>query len=82
MESGAQDDRAVGGALRAERARNRAGGCLADLCVFDPETVIDRATFAEPTLPAAGIERLCQRKPCGAKAGRPASGRVARCAGS
>ena len=30
-------------------------GCYADMCVFDPEQVIDRATFEEPTTPAAGI---------------------------
>jgi N-acyl-D-amino-acid deacylase len=35
-----------------------AAGAYADLCVFDAETVIDRATFAEPTLPAAGIEHV------------------------
>jgi N-acyl-D-amino-acid deacylase len=33
-------------------------GAYADLTVFDPETVIDRATFAEPTLPAAGIAHV------------------------
>ena len=32
-----------------------AEGAYADIAVFDPETVIDRATFAEPTLPAMGI---------------------------
>jgi N-acyl-D-amino-acid deacylase len=35
-----------------------AKGAYADLAVFDPETVIDRATFAEPTLPAAGIAHV------------------------
>jgi N-acyl-D-amino-acid deacylase len=35
-----------------------AAGAYADLTVFDPETVIDRASFSEPTLPAAGIEHV------------------------
>jgi N-acyl-D-amino-acid deacylase len=35
-----------------------AEGAYADLAVFDPETVIDRATFAEPTRPAAGIAHV------------------------
>ena len=33
-------------------------GAYADLCVFDPETVIDCADFAEPTQPAAGIAHV------------------------
>jgi N-acyl-D-amino-acid deacylase len=32
-----------------------AEGAYADLAIFDPETVIDRASFGEPTLPATGI---------------------------
>jgi N-acyl-D-amino-acid deacylase len=35
-----------------------AEGAYADIAVFDPATVIDRATFAEPTLPAAGIAHV------------------------
>jgi N-acyl-D-amino-acid deacylase len=31
-------------------------GKHADLVVFDPQTIIDRATYAEPTLPAEGID--------------------------
>jgi len=35
-----------------------AAGAYADLTLFDPASVIDRATFAEPTLPAAGIAHV------------------------
>ena len=31
-------------------------GADADITVFDAETIIDRATYAEPTLPSTGIE--------------------------
>ncbi|HEX3865011.1 MAG TPA: D-aminoacylase [Stellaceae bacterium] len=33
-------------------------GAYADLCVFNADSVIDRATFAEPMTPAAGIEHV------------------------
>jgi N-acyl-D-amino-acid deacylase len=33
-------------------------GAFADLVLFDPQTISDRATYAEPTLPSAGIERV------------------------
>jgi len=55
-----------------------AAGAHADLCVFDAEGVIDRASFAEPTLPAAGIEHVfvngrpvwSEGKPTGERPGR------------
>jgi N-acyl-D-amino-acid deacylase len=40
-----------------DRGRVEAG-CFADLVLFDPETVIDRATFEEPLRPAAGIDMV------------------------
>jgi N-acyl-D-amino-acid deacylase len=55
-----------------------AEGAHADLAVFDPATVIDRATFAEPTRPAAGIAHVfvngrpvwSDGKPSGERPGR------------
>jgi N-acyl-D-amino-acid deacylase len=35
-----------------------AAGAYADITVFDPDTVADRATFEAPTTPAAGIEHV------------------------
>ena len=35
-----------------------AAGAYADITVFDPHTIADRATFKAPTTPAAGIEHV------------------------
>ena len=53
-------------------------GAHADLCVFDADSIIDRASFAEPTQPAAGIEYVfvngrpvwSNGKPTGERPGR------------
>src|SRR5215831_2803316 len=55
-----------------------AAGAYADITVFDPETVADRATFETPTMPAAGIEHVfvngrpvwSEGKPTGERPGR------------
>jgi N-acyl-D-amino-acid deacylase len=55
-----------------------AAGAYADVTVFDPDTVIDRATFETPTLPSAGIAHVfvngrpvwCEGRPTGDRPGR------------
>jgi N-acyl-D-amino-acid deacylase len=55
-----------------------AEGAYADITVFDPTSVIDRATFEQPTRPAAGIEHVfvngrpawTEGKPSGERPGR------------
>lgn len=53
-------------------------GAYADITVFDPAAVLDRATFEKPTTPAAGIEHVfvngipvwVEGKPSGERPGR------------
>jgi N-acyl-D-amino-acid deacylase len=55
-----------------------AAGAHADITVFDPATIADRATFEAPTTPAAGIEHVfvngrpvwTEGKPTGERPGR------------
>ncbi len=67
----------------ADRGRIRAG-CAADLVLFDPERILDRATYEEPRLPAEGIVAVlvngavafAEGQATGAGAGRMLTGRV------
>ncbi|MCA9059260.1 MAG: D-aminoacylase, partial [Planctomycetaceae bacterium] len=51
-------------------------GKVADLCVFDPQTFRDRATFAEPFLQCAGTRHVLVNGQLAVHAGIP-TGRLA-----
>lgn len=53
-------------------------GAYADLCVFDPATVRDRADFRNPTEPADGIVHVFVNGQPALRDGRPAGGRSGR----
>ena len=56
---GAPDDRPAGRAVRPRRAAAASRPAPMPIsCVFDPATIIDRATFEEPMTPAAGIDTV------------------------
>jgi N-acyl-D-amino-acid deacylase len=53
-------------------------GYYADLCIFDPATVIDTATFEQPMTPAAGIDTVLCNGAVVWRDGKPGSGRSGR----
>ena len=60
-----------------DRGVIRAGAC-ADLTLFDPATIIDRATFEDPAQPAAGIEVVLVNGEAVLEGGRPTGARPGR----
>lgn len=61
----------------ADRGVIRAGAC-ADLTLFDPATIIDRATFENPAQPAAGIALVMVNGEAVLEAGKPTGARPGR----
>jgi N-acyl-D-amino-acid deacylase len=55
-----------------------ARGAVADLVVFDPATIADRATYDEPTLPAAGIDMVFVNGCLSYRDGAPTADRAGR----
>jgi N-acyl-D-amino-acid deacylase len=53
-------------------------GFYADLCVFDPATVIDTATFEKPISPAKGIDTVICNGAIAWRNGKPGGGRTGR----
>jgi N-acyl-D-amino-acid deacylase len=60
-----------------DRGQIKVGG-YADLCVFDPQTVLDAATFENPTQPAAGIQHVFVNGQIALESGLPTSARAGR----
>jgi N-acyl-D-amino-acid deacylase len=59
----------------ADAGRLRPGG-RADIVVFDPAAVADRATYEDPAVPAAGIEHVLVGGIWALRAGRPSGVRA------
>ena len=55
-----------------------APGMVADLVVFDPETIIDHATFMEPDLPSEGVHHVMLNGQWAFREGTPTGGRAGR----
>jgi N-acyl-D-aspartate/D-glutamate deacylase len=44
--------------FRIDRRGKLAKGCYADIAIFDPSRIRDRATFSEPRLQPEGVEHV------------------------
>jgi dihydroorotase len=67
--------RRLEGFVPAMKSKGRiAVGADSDVTVFDPATVIDRATFEAPTLPSAGISQVIVNGQFVVRDGAPVSG--------
>ena len=53
-------------------------GAAADLVVFDPQTIIDRATYETPNEPAEGVELVIVNGKTAWRDGAPGEGRTGR----
>jgi N-acyl-D-amino-acid deacylase len=69
------------GVFRLEGRGRLAPGCFADLVLFDPATVIDRATYDAPLQPSLGIERVYVNGRLTFARGRGVVGRAGRLVG-
>ncbi len=56
---------------RIPRRGTLAVGAAADIVVFDPATVTDRATYVDPLLPPEGVEHVFVAGVAGIRTGRP-----------
>ena len=56
-------------------------GAFADLVVFNPKTIMDRATYDSPMLPSEGIERVYVNGQLSFSRTSPVSGRSGRLIG-
>lgn len=64
--------------FRLARRGEVKAGFYADLCVFDPATVIDTATFEKPISPARGIDTVLCNGQTVWRDGKPGGGRAGR----
>ncbi len=69
------------GVFRLKDRGRLAAGCFADLVVFDPATIIDRATYDEPRQYSAGVDKVFVNGRLSYEAGATAVDRAGRLVG-